>query len=85
MLKRERGHWVLCLRVFVCFLKAGVLGEVSGEDLNRIFISFPGVSFNTLMPQNECVGHVPVSFPFKECHWRGTRREAGVPGTVWNV
>ena len=30
---------VLCPGVFICFLKAGILGEVSGEDLNRIFIS----------------------------------------------
>ena len=42
---RERastGSFVL--RVFICFLKAGILGEVSGEGLNRIFLSFPGMS-----------------------------------------
>ena len=33
------------LFLFICFVKAKILGEVSGEDLNRIFISFPSVSF----------------------------------------
>ena len=33
------------LKGFICSPEAGVLGEVSGEDLNRTFISFPGVSF----------------------------------------
>lgn len=28
----------------LCFPKVGTFREVSGEDLNRIFISFPGVS-----------------------------------------
>ena len=41
------------LRVFICFLKAGILVEVSGEGPMRIFNSFPGVSFNMLMHQNE--------------------------------
>lgn len=41
------------LRVFFCFLKAGVLREVSKEDLNTIFNNFPGVSFDMLMCQNE--------------------------------
>ena len=41
--KVHAGSFVL--RVCIYFLKAGVLGEVSGEDLNRIFISFSGVSF----------------------------------------
>ena len=35
----------LVLGVFTCFLKAEILGEVLGEDLNRMFISFLGVSF----------------------------------------
>ena len=35
-------------RGFICFLKSGILGKVSGEDLNRIFINFPG-----LIHQNE--------------------------------
>ena len=49
--------WVLCLKGFflICFLNLGILREVSGQDLNRIFISFPGVSFDMLMPQNEAI------------------------------
>lgn len=47
-------------RVFICFLKAGILREVLGEDLNRIFISFPGVSFNMMIHQNEQVYRVSV-------------------------
>ena len=31
------------------------LGWKSGEVLNRIFISFPGVSFNMLIHQNVCI------------------------------
>ena len=31
---------VSVLRILTCFLKVGILGEVLGEDLNRIFISF---------------------------------------------
>ena len=42
--RKQTGSFVL--RVFICFLKAAILGEVSGKDLNRIFISFPGVFFN---------------------------------------
>nr|KAF6382447.1 hypothetical protein mPipKuh1_008827 [Pipistrellus kuhlii] len=37
----ERVLWILCPKGF----KGGVLGEVPREDLNRIFSSFPGVSF----------------------------------------
>ena len=48
-----RVHWVLCLKGFIYFLKSGILGKVSGEHLNRIFISFPGVSFSMLINQNE--------------------------------
>ena len=33
------------LRSFIQSLKVEILGEVPGEDLNGIFISFPGVSF----------------------------------------
>ena len=39
------------LRVLVCFLKVGILGE----GLSRTFISFPGVSFSMFMHQNENV------------------------------
>ena len=39
----ESACWVLCLKVFICFPKAGILGE----DLNRTSISF------MLMCQNE--------------------------------
>lgn len=37
------------LRVFMCFLKMGILGEV----LNRILVSFPGLSFDMSMHQNK--------------------------------
>ena len=47
--EREREHLVhtgsFVLRGFIWFLKVGVLGEVSIKNLNRIFISFSGVSF----------------------------------------
>ena len=45
------------LWVFISFLQTGILGEVSGEDLSRVFISFPGMSFNMLMHQNEHIEH----------------------------
>ena len=35
----------LALRVFISFPKLGIIEKFSGEDLNRILISFPGVSF----------------------------------------
>ena len=45
--EREERHgcapdllWVLILKVLPCFLKVEILGEVLGEDLHRIFISF---------------------------------------------
>ena len=38
--ERQRAH----TGSFACLLKTGVLGEVTGEDLNSIFISFLGVS-----------------------------------------
>ena len=49
--EREKRQAALrvALRVFICFLKVGILGEISGEDLLRIFISFPGVSFRVLV------------------------------------
>ena len=43
---RERmsaGSFIL--RGFICSLKVGILGDVPEEDLKRIFISVPGVSF----------------------------------------
>ena len=43
--QREGGSWVHCLRAFISLLQVGILGEVSGEGFNRIFISFPGVLF----------------------------------------
>ena len=36
------------LRSFICFLKAGILREISGGDLNRIFIRFIGMSFRVV-------------------------------------
>lgn len=53
--------------------------EVSGEGLNRIFISFPGVSLNMLVRQNVRIEESElflVAFIFKECYRRGT--EAGL-------
>ena len=46
VLLRQR-ELVFDLRILICFLKAGILGEVSGENINTIFISF------MLMRQNE--------------------------------
>ena len=60
MCSRKRACWVLCLKIFICFLH--ILVEVSRDDLNRIFISFSGVSFNKLMHQNEYIAHSPVQF-----------------------
>ena len=36
---------VLCLEVFIPFLQAGILGEVSGEGFSRKFTSSPGAPF----------------------------------------
>lgn len=44
-------------------------------DLNRIFISFPGVSFNMLTHQSEHIDHSLVSFTFKECYLKETRTD----------
>lgn len=49
---------IFVLRVPTCFLKVGVLGDVSEEGLNRIFTSFPGVSFNVLIHRNQCIGNL---------------------------
>lgn len=43
------------LKLFISLWPAGILGEVSGEDLNGIFISFLGMSFSMLIHQNVCV------------------------------
>ena len=48
---RKNMHWVLCLKGFYLFSKNKTLRR----DLRGIFISFPSVSFNMLMLQNECV------------------------------
>ena len=42
------------LRYLIFLWPAGILGKISGECLNRIFISFSGVSFNVLSHQNVC-------------------------------
>ena len=44
---RDSRSWVFVLRVLIYFLKAGILGGILGENLNRILISF------ILMCQNE--------------------------------
>ena len=58
------------LRLFICLWPAWILGEVSGEGLNRIFISFPGMAFAMLVYQNVYRGvkYFLVSFIFKECY-----------------
>lgn len=39
-------HWrILFVKGFYLFPEAGILGEFSGENLSRIFVSFPSVSF----------------------------------------
>ena len=43
--------WILCLEAFHLW-SAGILGKVSGEGLNRLFISFSGVSVSMLIHQN---------------------------------
>ena len=48
------------LKGFYLFFRDGILGEISGEGLNRIFISFPGVFFNMLICQNECIGEFGI-------------------------
>ena len=53
--------------------KVEILGDVLGEDLNNIFIRFPGVPFNMLIHQNE---HTEGSGPFKECRQRGPGTKA---------
>ena len=40
-------RYVLCLEIFISFLQEGILGEVSGKGFSRIFISFPGVPFQS--------------------------------------
>ena len=44
MLQGEHAE-PFALRSFIHSLKVEILGDVPGEDLNGIFISFPGVSF----------------------------------------
>ena len=53
ILKREHTLGSLSSGFLICFLKVGILEAVSGEDLHRIFISFSGMSINTLIHQNE--------------------------------
>ena len=71
------------LRVFICFLKARILGEVSGEEHNRIFISFPDVSFNILIHQNEHIrsGSFSGQLPLQRMspRGRGTGTKVGLP------
>ena len=70
------------LRVFICFLEVGILEEVSVEDLNRIFISFPGVSINMLIHHNECIewsGSFSGLFHLQRMSWKRTRTEVALP------
>ena len=54
VLWRESTQACFILRVVVFFFPKGrILGDVSGEDSNRIFISVPGVCFNMLIHQNK--------------------------------
>ena len=73
-------HWFLCLKGFYLFPKGrNFSGGFSGEDLNRIFFSFLGVSFNILILQNEHVGS--KSF-FGQFHLQRMSPEEG-PGLWW--
>ena len=49
VLQRESPCCVSVVRVFIRLLWVGILREVSGEGLSRIFISFPDVSFHVLI------------------------------------
>ena len=78
------------LKVFTCFLKAEILGEFSGEEPNRILINFPGVSFNTLFPQNECTeGSGSFSGQFVSPSRNVTKKGQGLrsisPNMAWKV
>lgn len=53
-------HGILSLKGLICVLKVGILGEVLGKHLNRIFNSFPDVCFNMLMHQKECIGEFGI-------------------------
>ena len=52
MLQQESACGSFVLRLFIFHWPAGILGKVSGEDINRMFIIFPIVSFNMLIHQN---------------------------------
>ena len=55
MLQQESICGSFVLRLFIFHWPAGILGKVSGEDINRMFIIFPIVSFNMLIHQNVCM------------------------------
>ena len=64
--ERRHGHAAgrvcngsIVLSVFICLLKARILEE----DINRIFISLPGVFFNTLRHMDQ--DYSLVSFTFQ--------------------
>lgn len=82
MLKgRNTGSFVL--RVFICFLKVRILGKV----LMRIFISFPSVSFDLLMHQNDLIEGIilwPVSSS-KNVTGKAQNPSRSAPGMVWNM
>ena len=67
--ERERGRES---SLFICFPKAGIFGEVSWKDCNRIFISFLGVSFNKLIHQSEHLGSESWSLLIGWCQGRGS-------------
>ena len=79
MCSRERA-WAgsFVLRVFTCFLKAGILEE----DLNKIFTSFLGVSFNMLIHQNEHVRSGLWSLLIGQCLGRGSLIIASGPDGI---
>lgn len=58
---RGRVPWVLAQRV----VRVEILGEAPGEDLKKIFSSFPGVSFqgvglHGLIGRCQAGGHYPM-------------------------
>ena len=81
------------LRLFISPWPAGILGEVSGEDLNRTFINFLGVSFNILIYQNVHTGGSEVIFQLvsflKNVIKNIIENETGLrpfcPKTVWDI
>ena len=69
MLLRESAHWAFVLKVFIFLLWV----RISAEGFSRIFTSFPGVSLNMLIHQNEHIeefgDHSLLSFTALVLSW----------------